>query len=198
MLHRQILWDHVIFLCSLFSFLPECEFRCGSGQCVSRSRVCDGNGDCPDNSDEVNCSQPFMNVQTLTPDINTRCPALQDGFCHATNSCSTHRDCRAAGQICCNGLCGGQRCVEGEALTCREVRARQLSLGLLGAFIPTCRSDDGTFNQTQCHELYCWCVDTVSGQPTSDGRRIIASAGGIPDYPQCEEQRCTGRNSAVR
>ena len=32
-----------------------CEFRCGSGECVARSRLCDGRSDCIDASDEANC-----------------------------------------------------------------------------------------------------------------------------------------------
>ena len=142
-----------------------------------------------DNSDETNCSRPFTDVQALTADIATQCPAPQDGFCRTTSTCSSHRECLGAGQICCNVSCGGRSCVDGDPLSCRVIRSRQLNSGLLGAFTPSCNSD-GTFNRTQCHELYCWCVESATGRPTSDGRRI-------PDSPQCEEQRCTGRNNEM-
>lgn len=32
-----------------------CEFRCGDGQCVPRSTLCNGREDCRDGSDEANC-----------------------------------------------------------------------------------------------------------------------------------------------
>jgi len=32
------------------------QFRCANGQCIRRSFRCDGDRDCEDNSDEVNCT----------------------------------------------------------------------------------------------------------------------------------------------
>ena len=31
-------------------------FQCGTGHCLADNRVCDGYSDCPDASDEANCS----------------------------------------------------------------------------------------------------------------------------------------------
>lgn len=47
---------HFIFL----TFLPVCqpwEFECASGGCVASSFICDAQIDCPDGSDEHNCSK---------------------------------------------------------------------------------------------------------------------------------------------
>ena len=41
---------------------PECkkhEFRCSTGQCLDKTFTCNGVGECPDTSDEVNCTAVF-------------------------------------------------------------------------------------------------------------------------------------------
>lgn len=43
---------------SLPASQPSCEYNevlCKSGQCVSADKLCDGNRDCNDNSDEEGC-----------------------------------------------------------------------------------------------------------------------------------------------
>ena len=39
--------------------------------------------------------------------------------------------------------------------------------GLLGVYVPRCTTQ-GLFRFIQCHQHYCWCVDTHSGRPLSD------------------------------
>ncbi len=51
-----------IFICletSVASCRPE-EFRCNNNRCLFKRWVCDGENDCGDNSDEINCGKTKM------------------------------------------------------------------------------------------------------------------------------------------
>ena len=50
--------------------------------------------------------------------------------------------------------------------------------GGIGAFVPQCEGD-GSFSTVQCWGStgYCWCVESTSGRPISEGVR------GQPDCP---------------
>ena len=52
---------HLLFIVFYAAF-RDCldnQFRCASGHCVSELFVCDGDRDCEDYSDEVNCTTRF-------------------------------------------------------------------------------------------------------------------------------------------
>ena len=167
-------------LCFVFA---ECEFRCTNGQCIERSQVCDSILDCRDGSDSLNC-RTFTGGVRLTPDLATRCPSDEESFCSRPVDCEGNDDC-TNGSICCSNQCGGRSCVRGVPLNCQGIRRKQEQSGLFGAFVPACQ-DDGSFNLTQCRGLFCWCVDTVTGQPASD-------AVALPMIPDC--MQCMGRNN---
>lgn len=54
---------------------PE-EFRCASGQCVSKTFVCDGENDCPDGSDEASCPKPTCSSRSFQCNNSVCVPAL--------------------------------------------------------------------------------------------------------------------------
>ena len=53
---------------------------------------------------------------------------------------------------------------------------------LLGVFVPKCKPD-GQYEDQQCHELYCWCVD-------KDGNKIPGTTvrGSAVCLPQGKKQ----------
>ncbi len=158
---------------------------CGNGNCIRRSQVCDRVLDCRDGSDETSCNTtPFTGVVNLTPDLAIECPDQGNTYCTRSRNCEANREC-SNGTICCDTQCRGKTCMRGNPLGCVGIRHKQRQSGLLGAFVPVCQ-DDGSFNVTQCHERYCWCVDVQSGQPTSDA--VL-----VPAMPQCTSY--VGRNN---
>lgn len=61
---------------------------------------------------------------------------------------------------------------------------QQLSTGLLGEFVPKCKSD-GSFEPVQFHEGYYWCVD-ADGKEVNGTRRHLQK-------PTCISQLKSGR-----
>ncbi|XP_071963975.1 papilin-like isoform X2 [Antedon mediterranea] len=63
-----------------------------------------------------------------------------------------------------------------ELLTlCQEQEKQARKTGLLGVFIPSCL-ENGEFDEVQCHEGFCWCVDeagTTIPDSTSSQRGVI-------------------------
>ena len=80
-----------------------------------------------------------------------------------TGSCADPR------KLCCQNTCGSQVCTTGElpAFPCSATTSSLTGGALLGQYIPQC-SDDGLFRSLQCSSHYCWCVDSQTGEPTSD------------------------------
>ena len=61
------------------------EMQCSSGECIHKNLCCDGDPDCKDGSDEVNCPS-----RICRPD-QFRC---EDGNCiHGSRQCNGVRDC---------------------------------------------------------------------------------------------------------
>lgn len=112
---------------SSFSVLKQCpqtEFRCGSGQCVSASFVCDDEADCDDGSDEASCP-PVTCSATSFQCNNTVCvPRLwacdgdvdcSDGSDEWPSNCGTQRPETAPAHQCSSleFRCGSGECIHG-------------------------------------------------------------------------------------
>ena len=72
-------------------------------------------------------------------------------------------------------------------LTPCQVR-QQSSHGLLGEFVPKCKSD-GSYEPIQCREGYCWCVD-VHGREMN-GTKMHSQKPTCPAQTKSGEFDCT-------
>ena len=90
--------------------------------------------------------------------------------CSSDNPCGDNR-------LCCSNGCG-HSCMMGQTVAPLCPALLRRSSGGIGAFVPQCE-DDGSFSSVQCWGStgYCWCVESTSGRPISEGVR------GEPDCP---------------
>ena len=52
-----------------FVFIPACrptQYRCGNGECIDASGVCNNKLECSDNSDEMQCGNTFDSQNNVT------------------------------------------------------------------------------------------------------------------------------------
>ena len=63
------------------------------------------------------------------------------------------------------------------------VRARRDALPhvlIIGVFVPSCK-EDGSYNEKQCDDLYCWCVDEsgeeIKGTRKGPGTGMVKCGG---------------------
>ena len=89
--------------------------------------------------------------------------------CGSDNPCSNNL-------LCCSNGCG-RSCMPGMTVAplCPALRSTS---GGIGAFVPQCE-DDGSFSSVQCWGStgYCWCAESTSGRPVTEGIR------GQPECP---------------
>ena len=90
--------------------------------------------------------------------------------CGSDNPCSNNL-------LCCSNGCG-RSCMP-RMIVAPLCPALQSTSGGIGAFVPQCE-DDGSFSSVQCWGStgYCWCVESTSGRPVTEGIR-----GGEPECP---------------
>ncbi|XP_055711051.1 putative vitellogenin receptor isoform X2 [Phlebotomus papatasi] len=101
----------------------DCEFRCGSGECVTSSRVCNGHIDCADESDEKKCQEKDFRKKGVKCAFDEfRCAdgskcISQENRCDLNSDCPDRSDeldcvhyehrskCHRLQHACPNGMC---------------------------------------------------------------------------------------------
>jgi len=119
----------------------------------------------PSNSSHASCPPPSS--------IPCRVKMDDDGNDEKELSCLDYSSMCQAGTRCCENSCSYGDCLStADSTPCftasRMAQTSNSSLGgLLGVYVPQCTTQ-GLFRAIQCHQHYCWCVDTRSGRPLSD------------------------------
>ena len=135
-----------------------------SEECSSDSD-CNGGQKCCSNGCGHTCMDripiPFVAPSRECPDYYEH--ALCD-VQECTDSCADPR------KLCCQNTCRSQVCIDGDLpqSPCAATVNSLTGGALLGQYVPQCNEDNGTFKTLQCSSHYCWCVDSQSGEPTSD------------------------------
>jgi len=72
------------------------------------------------------------------------------------------------------------------------VEARDAASKFGGVFIPSCK-EDGSYNEKQCHDGHCWCVDDQSGKEIPGTKKSVIwgepKCGDLPPVKSCVEAR---------
>ena len=106
-----------------------------------------GNSECPVGVPLVNCVKNPCSNAKCPAHSNAKCIPSFCGGCNAEFFLSSRRV-----------YCSKQKCEkEGE-----KIFAANSGRVLLGQYRPQC-DEEGNYKSMQCHEGYCWCVDTESG-----------------------------------
>ena len=152
---------------------PEnCKTNCQShSDCSSSLHCCyDGCG--------YSCIQPtrIPYIQLPSPSAADGCPSPSSVPCAKTTSsnvsCMDDGNSCSSSNMCCENSCSEAVCLSTvDSTPCFSateiVLLSNSSLELLGSYKPLCTTQ-GLFRGIQCHEHYCWCVETQSGKPLSD------------------------------
>lgn len=94
---QKLFMQRIIFEESLFS--SSAEFQCAHGsRCIPPEQVCDGQNDCQDRSDEMDCQRVTEGCHHLC-DNNTRC--IPETFlCDGEKDCADGSDEEKCGRRC--------------------------------------------------------------------------------------------------
>ena len=151
------------------------------------SEECSSDDDC--NNDQKCCSNGCghtcmdpIPIPFIAPP--RKCPETKDNECdvpECTDSCENSK-------LCCENGCNSLVCVDGilPLYPCTTTVNNLTGGELLGRFVPQCNEENGNFRALQCSSHHCWCVDTASGEPTSDMRES-GSVGELECSSECGE-----------
>ena len=165
-----------------------CEHECSLHSECPHSKKCCYNG-CGHT-----CTPPVTIPYVPLPKA-TGCPPPDDVPCvddeEREGSCRDPKFACGEGEVCCDNGCSSAVCLGRSELvpcfTAREIlEGNGTGQALMGAYRPQC-NEDGHFRHIQCHEHFCWCVESLTGRPLSD----------IVPFEKSDALECSGMGACV-
>ena len=165
------------------------QFMCTDGICILNTYVCDGNPDCLDNSDELECSDSCYIANVISDQAMPYDPQCE--YQYSYFRCSSGQ-CVPVSSVCdliaqCNDMSDEVNCLHTRMLGIESVMIRQTAntntMHASPGVCPQGFSLCNTWDQLSCYQTHKWCVHERN-------REVLLHCPRLEHLYHCEDYSC--------